>query len=357
MLRKTRPILLTAFLIFIVGTAFIAHRMTSNANAIRGSIGLNQVLSWFPADTETLLAAGGLFWMSNFQLADDESKNTQVKEDELAKKFEGMTLDLFNAKNHFLERHLEGKRVLFAIEGSRHFRPPKGLGEMPFEGCAVAIFKDDLRDTRKAFMKDAASVASRIEEVKGLQVAVFEEQSEEDILTTFVTFPQDGVVLVATNEQFLQQMLTRIHDAGVKNERALPDDLPEWKYVNKGAKFWGLRHYDKGQANQDPTSPFGGEKSANIPDDEAIGLTYDCDPNKTQKATITYLSGLNTDLQKIEKKRFPTDSDPEAIPGLHIQYEEIAPGTMQSTYDLHYSQPTNLFLFVLMGNFGHAIYI
>jgi hypothetical protein len=357
MLRKASPILLTAFLIAILGAAFITHRMTSNANAIRGSIDLNEVLSWFPADTETLLAADGPFWMSNFQLADNESRNTQVTEGELAKEFEGMTLELFNAKNYFLERHLEGKKVLFAIEGSRHFRPPKGLGEMTFEGCAVAIFKDNLRDTRMAFMRDAASVASRIEEVEGLKVAVFKEQSEEDILTTFVTFPQDGVVLVATNEQFLQQTLTRMRDAGVKNERALPDNLPEWKYVNKEAKFWGLRHYDKQQASKDPTSPFGGMKSANIPDDEAIGLTYDCDPTKAQEATITYISGLNTDLQKIEKKRFSIDSDPKAIAGLHIQYEEIAPGTMQSKYDLRYSQPVSFFLFILTGDFGHAVYL
>lgn len=354
--RKMSVILSAVFLTAIVGVVFIVHKFRPNANSIRGSIDLNQVLSWFPADTETFLVANGPFWLSNFQLADTESTNRPETPDELKKGFEGMTLELFNSKDFFLEKHLERKKVLFAIEGSRHFRAPTNLGEMRFEGCAVAIFRDDLRDSEKIFMKDAASVASRFEKIEGLEVAVFEERREEDILTTFVTFPQDGVVLVATNQQFLEEMLNRMRDAGVRNTRALPDTLPEWRYVDKAAAFWGLRHYDKEQASEDPTSPFGGQRSGN-PDDEAVGLTYSCDPSKTQEATITYLSGPRTDLKKIEERMFPTDSAPNAAPGLHIQYKQIAPGTLQSRYDLHYSRSVDFFLFILMGNFGHAIYL
>jgi hypothetical protein len=204
-------------------------------------------------------------------------------------------------------------------------------------------------------MKDAAQVAVRMQEIEGQKVAVFEEPSERDILTTFVTFPQEGVVLVATNERFLQEMLLRIQ--GTAGERALPDTLPEWKYVNKQAQFWGLRHYDKRQAKEDPTSPFAGRKAANIPDDKAIGLTYQCDRTKELQAKLTYLSGLTADLRKIEERRFPSSSEPEATAGLHIQYRELEPGVIQSTYDLNYSQPLNWFFFILMGTMGHAVYV
>jgi hypothetical protein len=293
--------------------------------------------------------------MSNFQIGREEYRNHGVTSDELEKHFEGLTLGLFNSKNRLLEKHLEGKKVLFALEGSRHFRPPAGLGEMPFEGCALAVFKDDLGDRRDAFMKDAAQVAVRVEEIEGLTVAVFEEPSEQDILTTFVTFPQEGVVLIATNKRFLQEMLARMR--GVEGERALSDNLPEWKYVNKKAKFWGLRHYDKRQANEDPSSPFGGSKSANTPDDDAVGLTYQCDPSRERRATLTYLSSPRVELRKIEESRFPSSSEPEATAGLHIQYREMDPGVIQSTYDLSYSRPFDYFFFVLMLDMGHGIFL
>ena len=97
-------------------------------------------------------------------------------------------------------------------------------------------------------------------------------------------------------------MLARMK--GAKGERALPDSLSEWKYVNKQAQFWGLRHFDKGKASEDPTSPFGGRKSDNLPDDEAVGLTYQCNLSKERNAILIYFSGPETDLRKIEDGRF-----------------------------------------------------
>jgi hypothetical protein len=65
----------------------------------------------------------------------------------------------------------------------------------------IAIFKDDLEDSRDSFMRDAAPVAVRIEKIEGQNVAVFQYQSEQDLWTMFIAFPQKGVVLVATNEE------------------------------------------------------------------------------------------------------------------------------------------------------------
>src|SRR2546421_8969504 len=45
---------------------------------------------------------------------------------------------------------------------------------------------------------------------------------------------------------------------------ALPPSLPEWKYVNTGNPFWAVRHFDKGQASADPTSPFGGKDRKSV---------------------------------------------------------------------------------------------
>jgi hypothetical protein len=275
--------------------------------------------------------------------------------EELEKQFEGLTLSLFNSGKGLLEKHLDRKKVLFALEGSRHFRLPAGLGELPFEGCAVAIFQDDLEDRRDAFMKDAAALAVRIEDIEGQRVAEFEEQMEQDRWTIFITFPENGVVFVSTNKNFLQKMLIRMR--GTPEQVALPDSLREWTYVNKTAKFWGLRHYDKLQSKYDPSSPFGGKKSGNFPDEEAVGLTYQSDPRTERRATLIYLTGAGAESIKIAEDRFPATVDPERMAGLHIQHHQLAPGVIQSTFDLTHSQPTDLFFFIFMDHLGHAVFL
>ena len=344
MLRKALNIRFILALIVISMTACTSRK-----------IDFEHVLAWLPTDTETLLVANVPFWMSNFQIGQEVYTNHEVTSEELEKHFEGMTLQLFSSRNGLLEKHLRGKKALFVLEASRHFRTPAGLGELPFEGCAVAIFKDDLDDQRDAFMKEAAQKAIRIEEIEGQRVAVFEEPSEQDVWKSYIVFPQKGVVLAATNEQFLREMLSRMRSP--QEERALPSSLPEWKYVNTHAQFWGVRHFDKQQAKEDPTSPFGGRKSANLPDDGAIGLTYQCSPSKERKAVLTYLSNSGAEIGKIEQGRFPSSSEPEDTAGLHIQRRELQPGVIQTTYDLSRSRPLNWFFFVFMGSVGHAIYV
>jgi hypothetical protein len=79
--------------------------------------------------------------MSNFQIAEDDYKNREVTSEELAKQFEGLTLALFNSRDGLLEKRLEGKKVLFALEAFRHFRSPTNLGELPSEGCASLFLR------------------------------------------------------------------------------------------------------------------------------------------------------------------------------------------------------------------------
>jgi hypothetical protein len=163
------------------------------------------------------------------------------------------------------------------------------------------------------------------------------------------------VVLVSTNKQYLVEMMARMR--GTQGQRALPDDLREWAYVNKRAQFWGLRHYDKQQSKYDPTSPFGGKKSANFPDEKAIGMTYECNPRTERLATVTYLTGSTAEARKIAEQRFPASGEPEQTAALHIQFRELEPGVIRSTFDLSHLQPLDWFFFVFMGDLGHAIYI
>src|SRR5260370_26831874 len=166
MRRKVISLALTSSVAIFCGAGCNTDKGQTSSGSARAVANFERVLSWLPADTETLLVANGPFWMSSFEVAQNH-KNYEVSSQELEKAFEGLTLALFNSKSRVLEKHLESKKVLFAAEGSRHFRRPAGLGELPYEGCAIAIFADDLRHRWDAFMKETAPVALRMEEVEG----------------------------------------------------------------------------------------------------------------------------------------------------------------------------------------------
>jgi hypothetical protein len=143
----------------------------------------------------------------------------------------------------------------------------------------TALF--DVKENRKSVLK--------VEKIGGQLTAVLQEKLENDTWTTFVTFPKKRVLAVATNRGYLSEVLARL--GGKKGERALPNDLPEWNYVDTELRFWGLRHFDNGQAKMDPSSPLWSHMFVDRPDQEAIGLTFAFDRNKGRLATITYVSG------------------------------------------------------------------
>jgi hypothetical protein len=315
--------------------------------------GIDSVLFWLPAGTETVSVANGPFWMSNFQLSDEQQR--VLSKENLAKHFQSLTLSLFNLKESLVERHFERQKVTLAVEGSRHFRSPQGLGVLPYEGCAIAVFADDQSDRITALLADISKIALRIEEINGEKVAVFQERMEEDLWTVFVAAPRKNVVVVATDHDYLRETLLRIKSHVAV--RALPDSLPEWKYVDKRSQFWGLRHFDHSQsAKADPTSPFGGRKSANIPDELAIGLSCGFDPGKNRSATITYLSSSPTLVSEIKQQLFPTEAE-RGIKGLNIRYQELSTGVVQGSFDLSSADSVFIFMFVLMCRLGHAIYL
>jgi hypothetical protein len=343
------------YLAFILATICPSQEITTASSAIRGQIEVEGVLAWLPSDTETLLVVNSPFRMSHLASDPHNYEDHKVTTEELERYFEDLILGFFGSGKGLLEKHLEGKKVLFALEGSRRFRSPTSLGELLFEGATIAVFEDDLDDRRDAFMKDAANIAASIEQIEGQKVLVLKEPSEQDVWTIFITFPQKNVVVVATNEGFLRETLARM--SGAEGKRALPESLPEWKYVNERAPFWGLRHYDKQQSRYDPTSPFGGKKTANFPDEEAIGLSYQCDPKTERRVTITYLTGARDEARKIAENRFLDEGEPEQMARLNIQHRELEPGVIQSTFVLTHSQPANLFFFTFIMQLGHAVYV
>jgi hypothetical protein len=342
----------------IMGLCLLSPSQAANAQAkpVKGSEQLERVLSWLPADTESISVAQGPFTLT---IPPAESwtpqtwdPNRAVTDQQLAVEFESVPLTLFSFdKGSFLKR-FEGQRVELAVHSSRHFRAPAGLGMGPFEGCEIVVFADDF-DEKNKIISDTRNSALQVEEIQGQQVSIFREKLEEDIWTTYVAFPNSRVVLVASDRAFLAEVLRRMQ--GGTGKRALPDDLPEWKFIETGSQFWGLRHYDRTQEKLDPTSPLGGRKSASESDDHAIGITFGFDPGHSRSAKVTYLSSDREIAGRANK--LLAMSDVNEAKGLNIEVREIAPGVSQGIYSLGRLESTDFFFLALTEMFGPAIYI
>jgi hypothetical protein len=322
-------------------------------NAAPPSEELSQILSWLPADTETVIVANGPFSFPDLSPRDAEQLPPPVESvDDLKEDFEAMPLGLLGFKTDLLANRLQGQKVTFAIEGARHFGNPEGLGGAPFEGCSIAVFVRDVSDRTAAFLTDSAKAALPPEQIEDQKVAVFQQHWETDMWTIFVAFPKPNIALACSSRDYLREVLVRMH--GARGAMALPDQLPEWKYIDTHVRFWGFRHFAKAQANDDPTSPFGGDELAASQQDKAIGITFRFDPNKSRTATVTYFSSDKDAVRKVKDGELSGGNEPAAN-DLKIEYSELAPGFVAITYDLESPQSVNLFLFLLAASLGHTV--
>jgi hypothetical protein len=252
-----------------------------------------------------------------------------------------------------LINNFKDEPIVAAIEGSRDFSPPSGLGMAMFQGAVIAVFSDDITTRASAFLRDSAPTIMRTKLVEGQNVAVFKQKSEEDVWTTYVAFPKPNIAVVATDEGYLQAVLARIN--GKQGERALPDTLPEWKYVNTQAQFWAVRHFQNSGGKASLTSGFSCITPDMKPDKRAIGLAFSFDPDKSKTATITYLSGDEQTLQTIQKNLF-NEHEP-SVNEMHAQYREVQHGVLEGTYSLEKVESAQYFIFVLEALLGHPIYV
>jgi hypothetical protein len=216
-----------------------------------------------------------------------------------------------------------------------------------YQGGMIAVFKDDITARAAAFVKDSASTMARTEPIEGQPVWVFQDKTETGTLTSYVAFPKPNVAVVATDEDYLRDVLARI--GGKRGERALPDTLPEWKHVDATAEFWALRH-----------SPTADVCSVLPPDCHAenqkpIGITFSFSPGTSKLATIDYLSADDDTLRCIQKELFSRNE--RGVSEMHAQYSEAQQGVLEGTYNLEEIESAEYFSFVLEALVGHPIFV
>ena len=356
MTNFVRPllVLISLFLILVL-TGFAADSPPPS---------FEEVLSWLPPDTESLIVARGPFALPPAKPASEELQEREqekrwkspVTAQVIAEQFQLLPLSLLTFGNSQVLKSLAGRQVLLAVEGSRHFRPPKDLGEMPYEGCAAAIFEQPLGTAGDILMSTLGKHAVRVDTLAGQKVPVFEEKFERDIWTIMVAHPSPQILLVATNKDYLREVLQRM--SAVSGPRALPSELPEWKQVDSNANLWGLRHYDRSQGAQDPSSPFGGKKAANEADEKAVGVVFKADP--VQRTGL--LIKLSDNVELLEKLARQGQSigglpaEPEQGVRLKISAHLKAADILEEDMALDNSSAVDYFQLAAEGALGHGTY-
>lgn len=308
--------------------------------------GVEAILKWLPEDTETLVVTSGTFKVPEMT---EEGKGRMVP---LAESLEAFACHPFGISPEGGKK-LAGREVTLAVEGARKFSHPKSLGMWHYEGCHILILKEDLDDS---WSKALAAGDAKVEKISGQDVYCFEIKQgipPEDPWTYYFAQPKPNVLLGATNKDYLTETLRRMEKGRMEDggKRALPDDLPEWKQVDRTARFWAIRHYANPPADEPIQSPH-------LLELVARGFTFSFNPAKEPDGSgslkIRYLA--DNDATKNEAAKAAIEriwKSPAAHP-LTATVEQSDPGTIEVTVKFPPDQAAS-FLFLLLYNLGHVV--
>jgi hypothetical protein len=253
---------------------------------------LDEVLWWLPADTETITVSHGPMFVDPWNGGDPGERGVQTSS---RNAFEGMLPgEIAGPGTH---RLFDQRKVSLLVQGFRKFEMIAPAGEdgpvdFWFEGCQVLIFEEDLGEGADSLVQRLRGRAKKLDVVEGHIVARFDVQQTSGRQEILIARPESNVLLIAFHSGYLAEVLSRMQSRA--KQRAFSDELPEWKYLDRTAPEWAIRHFDRMPKN-DPTSPFNQE---NGPDDTlAVGVVYVRRPN--QAATIYYLSENADAVEKI----------------------------------------------------------
>lgn len=296
---------------------------------------LDQILTWFPPDAEMLYVANGPIEVPEMPYEDDVEVSSLLS-------LQAWAWSLAGVDEGVLARDLGGESLLIAVEASRRFTVPEDLGMMPYEGCQVLIFDPAANDAVQTAADRALREAPQSIEVGSHSVAVYTETWESDKWNILIAHPRPGVVLCATNQEFLEEVLARMDEE--HHDRAFPDTLPEWEHVDRQVAVWAIRHYDEVRAKTDPTSPL---SPGSRHDSEAIGFVFSFDSD-LNAATVRYLSDAEDAIEVLKDGWYDPDENLESA------VQQIEPGVVGFTLPVD-DESVGMFVFVLLYYLGHGI--
>ena len=233
------------------------HRAAAQA----AQLNVSNVIGWLPPNTETLIVANGPIAAAvksaqSFDLAASLAQSVAFR------------LFRFRATQDLI-RPLDGAHIRFAVEGARAFRRPQGFGLSTYDGCHIIVFDNADIDLIDQFLHSVETASVSKTKIDGIVALQLKWRAERDAWTAFVVRVRPEVVIVATSERMLTQVLQRAKAGADKS--AFPSSLPEWSGADTSARVWAIRHYARGGNAPNPTSPLT-STSEEIRDTQAVGI-------------------------------------------------------------------------------------
>jgi hypothetical protein len=283
---------------------------------------VKDILGWLPPRTETLAVMPGPFVVAG---TDPE---TGDKGPLLEKMLQGLSLSMLDIRDGAYRKLVAGQTVALAVEGSRRFRPPSGLGSWRYDGCHIIVFRENLGPTAVALGKALAADADRVIGLSGHPVFLFNEKWEKDRWTIFIAVPEPNVVLCATDEYYLQEVLER--RAQHARPAFLDDRFAGWQRLDRKGHFWAM-HYSK-RAEEGVTR---------------VALT--CNPADKTPARARYLAAYPEALNGMAKYWHDVGH------GITAHARRPRPGVLNVRFSLQGEEAEATFLFLLLGLLGQGI--
>jgi hypothetical protein len=204
--------------------------------------GWKPVLYWLPVDTELLVQ--GVPSSNPTKEASHELMFGPL----ITEKSPGMYVTPEGLANNKI---FENCKMAFVLHGARVFDFPGGLGLGHSQSADVIVFGDESRGIASTAMERLRKQSTLNQIVEGVEVLSFEEAPFSFARCAggggrnaqYLCSPCDGVLIAANEFSFLRELLFRMKNCSTN--RALSDDLPEWKLVDQNADLIIVRHYDR----------------------------------------------------------------------------------------------------------------
>ena len=261
------------------------------------SSAIEKVLWWLPEDTEVLNVVCGPLKFPESTMNEMHFRSLNGIDESKYLFDEDLALHMMLSPDFLHMSHLSVDKTI-SITASRHFTMPTNLGVGVFEGAQITVFDTRNKvDSAALFLSGFMKHAQRTFTINGIRVYEDHKKCENDHWKSFICSPAKGVLVVATNRVFLEELLARAQRK--HSLRALSESLPVWKYVDKNANIWAIRNYDSPNAVFDFSSPLFLGRGQILRDKEAKGLAFDYRIGQ-KYARLTYLSSSKPALKEVE---------------------------------------------------------
>ncbi len=218
---------------------------------------LEECLGWLPVDTETLRVRRG---EASRPFRDETPKADQNGFPKLDKAKWGQWAVREIATASPLAslrggKYDVGRQPRLAIDATRYLESVDPWGGQRYQGCCILQFQDDFGPIGTKLEEDLRKDCKSRRSLAGEPVYVFEQSvprkfyvKDEPWEGTFICRPAPNLLLVATQEAFLETVLNRRRKK--MGDRALPDNLPFWKNVDVKSPAWMVRHIKRKSSKQ-----------------------------------------------------------------------------------------------------------